>query len=140
MSLVSRYRENFQSAIAGIAASDADALTKLQRYVQVYQQVLGADRMCLCGMLAAEYATLPLPMQQELRKFFDQNEEWLVKLLEEGKQSGALEFEGSPRDVAALLTGALEGSMLLARSYRDNGRFGASAGQMIKSLAPRRKV
>lgn len=139
ISLVIRYRENFQSAIAIIAASGADALTRLQRYVQVYQQVLGADRMCLCGMLAAEYATLPSSMQQELRQFFDENEEWLIRLLEEGKRSGALEFEGSPHDVAALLTGALEGSMLLARSYRDNGRFGASADQLIKTLAPRRK-
>jgi TetR/AcrR family transcriptional repressor of nem operon len=138
-SLVTRYRKNFQSAIARIAASDADAMTKLEQYVQVYQQVLGVDRMCLCGMLAAEYATLPSAMQQELRQFFDQNEGWLIKLLEEGRRDGVLEFEGSPRDVAGLLTGALEGSMLLARSYRDNGRFGASAEQLIKTLAPRQK-
>jgi TetR/AcrR family transcriptional repressor of nem operon len=136
--LVTRYRERFQAAIKKIAASDADALTRIQQYVQVYQQVLGADRMCLCGMLAAEFATLPGQMQQELRQFFDQNEAWLVNVLEEGKRDGKLEFDGSARDMAGLLTGALEGSMLLARSYRDNTRFGASAEQLVKTLIPRR--
>ena len=33
--------------------------------------------MCLCGMLAAEYQTLPQPMQDAVIGFFDQNESWL---------------------------------------------------------------
>jgi TetR/AcrR family transcriptional repressor of nem operon len=136
--LVARYRESFQAAIKRIGASDEDPLAKLQKYAQVYQQVLGADRMCLCGMLAAEYATLPEPMQRELRQFFDENEAWLVELLESGRSAGALEFDGEAKDIAGLLTGALEGSMLLARSYRDNSRFGTSASQLVKTFAPRR--
>jgi TetR/AcrR family transcriptional repressor of nem operon len=133
--LVVRYAGRFQSAIEEIAASGDDAYAKLDRYVRIYQQVLGADRMCLCGMLAAEYATLPEPIQQELRNYFDANERWLVGVLEAGRRDGSLRFEGSARDVAGLLTGALEGAMLLARSYRDDARFGAAAEQLLGTLA-----
>ena len=135
--LVARYAKNFQSAIADIAAREGDAMERLRRYVRVYRQVLGAGRMCLCGMFAAEYATLPEPVQQELRLFFDENERWLVGVLEDGQRRGALQFEGSAHDMAGLLTGALEGSMLIARSYGDGARFSASAEQLLKTLAPR---
>ncbi len=135
--LVARYAKNFQAAIAEIAASDGDAPERLRRYVQVYQSVLGKDRMCLCGMFAAEYATLPVAMQEELRQFFDENERWLVDLLEYGRRLGTLQFEGTARDVAGLLTGALEGSMLLARSYGDGTRFSAPVEQLINSLVCR---
>lgn len=135
--LIARYAKNFQAALAGIAATDGDAMARLQQYARVYRQVLGADRMCLCGMFAAEYATLPEPVQQELRRFFDENERWLAGVLEEGRQHGSLQFEGSARDVADMITGALEGAMLLARSYRDGSRFSASVEQLLKSVSPR---
>jgi TetR/AcrR family transcriptional repressor of nem operon len=136
--LVARYARNFQAALAGISAREVDAAEKLRRYVRVYREVLGAGRMCLCGMFAAEYATLPEPVQAELRSFFDENEAWLVGVLEEGRRRGELEFEGAARDMAGLLTGALEGSMLIARSYGDGDRFTAPAEQLLKAITPRR--
>jgi TetR/AcrR family transcriptional regulator, transcriptional repressor for nem operon len=135
--LVARYAKNFQAAIADIALSGQDALAKLRQYVQVYLQVLSSGRMCLCGMFAAEYATLPEPVQQELRRFFDENERWLTGVLEAGRRQGALQFEGNAKDVAGMLTGALEGSMLLARSYSDSTRFSAPVEQLLKTLEPK---
>ncbi len=136
-SLVRRYTDGFQAAIADIGASDEDALAKLKRYVRIYSEVLGADRMCLCGMFAAEYATLPQPVQQELRRFFDENERWLVHVLEDGQREGTVRFDGAARDAAGLLTSALEGAMLLARSYGDTSRFGGSVDQLLATFAPR---
>ncbi len=138
--LVARYAKTFQGAVAEIAATDDDAPERLRRYVRIYRQVLGADRMCLCGMFAAEYATLPEPVQEELRLFFDENERWLVGLLEDGRRRGTLKFDGSARDVAGLLTGALEGSMLLARSYGDGERFSAPVEQLLRTLAPQARA
>ena len=132
--LVTRYTDAFQRALAEIGAVDVDAPSKLKRYVQIYQDVLGADRMCLCGMFAAEYATLPETIQQELRRFFDRNERWLTDVLEQGRREGSLQFEGATRDISGLLTGALEGSMLLARSYGDGSRFGKAVEQMLATL------
>jgi TetR/AcrR family transcriptional regulator, transcriptional repressor for nem operon len=65
--------------------------------------------MCLCGMLAAEYQTLPEPMQGAVIRFFDQNETWLEGVLEQGREDGSLQFAGSARDTARMVVGGLEG-------------------------------
>jgi len=132
--LIVRYRVAFENALEVIANEPADARMKLQRYVDLYCQVLVADRMCLCGMLAAEYATLPLPMQVELRRFFDTNECWLTVLLEDGRRAGTLRFVESSEERARLLVGALEGAMLVARIYDDVDRFRSSAQQIVADV------
>ena len=58
---------------------------KLRAYAQLYADVFQDDRMCLCGMLAADYATLPDPMRERVVRFFDDNERWLARVLEAGR-------------------------------------------------------
>jgi TetR/AcrR family transcriptional repressor of nem operon len=93
-------------------------------------------RMCLCGMLAAEYATLPVTMQQGLKLFFDGNERWLSVVLAGGLRAGEIQFSGSASARARVLLGALEGAMLVARSYGDPARFQAAAKYMLADLNP----
>jgi TetR/AcrR family transcriptional repressor of nem operon len=133
--LIVRYTDAFQAALEAIAQSELPAPDQLERYARIYQQVLGDGRMCLCGMLAAEYATLPTQMQQEIQQFFDRNESWLVAALERGREAGTLQFRGSALDTARTLTGALEGAMLLARTYRDPARFDAAVEHALSELA-----
>jgi TetR/AcrR family transcriptional repressor of nem operon len=132
--LIERYSATFREALAAIEDGLAPALEQLAAYARLYAQVLNAERMCLCGMLAAEYSSLPAPMQDEIRKFFDINEEWLAGVLERGRERQALRFEGPSRDVARLLLGALEGAMLVARPYADVDRFDASARRLLIDL------
>ncbi len=131
--LIRRYCERFEAALAEIDGL-ADAAKRFQRYMQLYESVLVRDRMCLCGMFAAEYQTLPPVMQQEVRRFFDTNEAWLVKNLEHGRKSKALAFEGTAAEAACALTGALEGTMLLARAYEDPARFTATTKRLLADL------
>jgi TetR/AcrR family transcriptional regulator, transcriptional repressor for nem operon len=134
--LIVRYTERFQAALEALEGSPADML---RRYVNLYEAVLVRDRMCLCGMFAAEYSTLPGPMRSELRRFFDKNETWLARHLEQGREIGELQYEGSSVDMARMLTAGLEGAMLLARSFEEPERFGATAERLLAELAvPRR--
>jgi TetR/AcrR family transcriptional repressor of nem operon len=97
--------------------------------------VLRDNRMCLCGMLAAEYATLPKSMQENMRHFFDENERWLVAVLERGRAAKQLDFTGSASEVARALVGSLEGAMMLARSYGEVSRFRAVAERLLSELS-----
>jgi len=133
-SLIERYERNFVAALAAIDAGTDDAREKLHRYAGLYESVLRGDRMCLCGMLAAEWGTLPRPMREPMRHFFDENERWLVAVLREGKRQRALAFTGTAEDAARTLLGALEGAMMIARSYGDVTRFEAVADKVIKDL------
>ena len=85
-------------------------------------------------MLAAEYATLPAAMQKGLRAFFDANERWLTTVLEAGLQAGVFRVSDSANACARVLLGALEGAMLVARSYGDPGRFQAAAAHMLADI------
>jgi TetR/AcrR family transcriptional regulator, transcriptional repressor for nem operon len=134
--LIDRYGQRFGAALARIGATGRPAPRQLEAYVQLYADVLHSDRLCLCGMLAAEYSTLPEPMRRAIRGFFEDNEAWLARLLESGRRAGELAFDGSAAEAANALTCTLEGAMLLARSYGDASRFLTAAGRLLRDLAP----
>jgi TetR/AcrR family transcriptional repressor of nem operon len=135
--LIRRYHQAFGAALAAIDANTRQPRKKLQQYIALYDSVLSNDRMCLCGMLAAEYATLPAPMQQGLKSFFDANEHWLAAVLKDGVRAGVFHFKEPIKERAQLLLGALEGAMLVARSYDNPRRFQSAAAAALADLAAR---
>jgi TetR/AcrR family transcriptional regulator, transcriptional repressor for nem operon len=134
--LVERYATRFSEALAALDATAPDAATKLRGYVDLYTDVLSADRMCLCGMLAAEHRTLPGPLQQAVCDFFAANTSWLRTVLEEGCADGSLHCPGTAEATASMVLSALEGAMLITRLNGDVDRFAATAGQLLAGLAP----
>ena len=135
--LVERYEAGFLETLAAIDAAHGRARDKLKRYAAIYAEVLRANRMCLCGMLASDYATLPKAMREEVRHFFDENERWLARVLEDGRKARELDFKGAPADVARMIVAALEGAMMLARTYGEVGRFEVAAERLIAELQGR---
>ncbi len=132
--LISRYTARFSDALAGIEAAHSDAPARLGTYARLYSEVLAGDRMCLCGMLAAEYETLAREMQDAVVAFFDLNEAWLANVLEQGRASGTIRLDGSTRDAARVIVGGLEGAMLVSRPYRDPRRFQAAAESILSAV------
>src|SRR6478672_1418919 len=133
--LITRYAERFNAALAGIDDEGGEAPAKLRAYARLYADVLRDHRMCLCGMLAAEYQTLPAPMRDAVIGFFDENETWVEGVLARGREEGALAFEGSPREAARLIVSALEGAMLVARPYGGVDRFETAADRLLSAFA-----
>ena len=133
--LIARYASRFIEALGRVDATAETASVRLAGYADLYLQVLRNRKMCLCGMLAAEYQTLPQPMQDAVVRFFDQNESWLAAVLELGRADGSLQFGGTARDTARLIIGSLEGAMLVTRPYGDAGRFQAVAANLLAGLA-----
>jgi TetR/AcrR family transcriptional regulator, transcriptional repressor for nem operon len=132
--LLTRYIDRFSQALVGIDATEAGPARKLERYADLYAQVLAQDRMCLCGMLAADYHTLPEPMRHAVISFFDHNETWLAGVIDQGRADGTLQVDGASREVAQMIIGTLEGAMLVARSYRDPNRFANSARRLLADI------
>jgi TetR/AcrR family transcriptional repressor of nem operon len=133
--IVVRYSERFGGALASIDAEDAAAPAKLAAYADLYAEVLRDERMCLCGMLAAEYETIPSPIRGAVVRFLDDNEAWLTPVLEQGRREGSLSFAGSTPVLARSIVSALEGALLIARPYGAVERFETAAAQLLASLA-----
>jgi TetR/AcrR family transcriptional regulator, transcriptional repressor for nem operon len=132
--LINRYAIRFAEALQAIDADCSDVHAKLAAYAAVYADVLKDQRMCLCGMLAADYETLPPAMRAAVVRFFDDNEAWLERVLEEGTKVGVLHYEGRAQDQAQLIISTLEGAMLVARPYGDPERFRAAAHRLLATL------
>jgi TetR/AcrR family transcriptional regulator, transcriptional repressor for nem operon len=132
--LVTRYSERFNQALDDIDRNLPDAQAKLEAYADLYAGVLRGERMCMCGVLAAEFQTLPDQMRGEVVRFFDENQAWLANLLKQGKADRSLKYRGRAEDVAQGILSTLEGAMLVTRPYGDLARFDAAKNQLLASL------
>jgi TetR/AcrR family transcriptional regulator, transcriptional repressor for nem operon len=132
--LITRYAQRFSDALSRIDEGVPDARAKLEAYAGLYADVLRGKRMCMCGILAAEYQTLPAGMRTEVIRFFDDNQRWLVHVLTQGGKDRTLAFSGPKEDIAQGILSTLEGAMLVARPYGDLDRFTATARQLLAGL------
>jgi len=135
LAIIVRYAARFAEALKQIDAVGGDALAKLDAYARIYAEVLLEKRMCLCGMLAAEFDTLPDSMRAAVLRFFDDNEAWLTTVFEQGQAEGSVRLDGSAAETAQMLVGGLEGVLLIARPYGDLARFEAAATRLLASVA-----
>jgi TetR/AcrR family transcriptional repressor of nem operon len=133
--LISRYAERFADSLADIDHNVQDPSAKLEAYADLYAGVLQGKRMCLCGILAAEYDTLPRPMRSAVIRFFDDNERWLADVLAEGQANKSLSFTDPVGDVAQTILSTLEGAMLVTRPYGDLAKFNATVRRLLAGLA-----
>jgi TetR/AcrR family transcriptional repressor of nem operon len=134
--LIERYSLRFFEALAAVEERTPDAPLRLHGYAGLYAQVLRDHRMCLCGMMVADYETLSPPMQDAVVRYIQDNRQWLSGVLSQGRDVGTLVFDGSPGDVASMIFGALEGAMLIARLQGDVSGFESSVERLLASLLP----
>jgi TetR/AcrR family transcriptional repressor of nem operon len=133
--LIDRYAERFTGDLQQIDRDTPNALTKLETYADLYSGVLKGKRMCMCGILAAEYQTLPKAMRRSVLRFFDENQRWLADVLAQGQRERTLAFTGSTDEVAQAILSTLEGAMLVARPYGDPARFNSTAHRLLAGLS-----
>jgi TetR/AcrR family transcriptional regulator, transcriptional repressor for nem operon len=134
VALIARYAARFEAELQRIDAGGLVPTAKLAAYASLYAEVLREDRMCLCGMLAAEYETLPTAMRDAILRFFDDNHGWLRAVMEDGRDDRSMSFDGTAQDGAQTILGGLEGAMLVARPYRDVARFETAATLLIAGV------
>ena len=125
-----RYRRRFAETLSDLESGTDDAVLRLERYADLYaRQLLQDGRMCLCGMLAAEYATLPAGVGDEVRGFFDDQREWLARTL-----GGQRRPPAEARRLADAFLAGLEGALLVSRADGGTARFRGIARVLIDGL------
>jgi TetR/AcrR family transcriptional repressor of nem operon len=133
--LMARYRTRFGEALQRIEKTSGASPARLRKYGKLFADVLrDGNRMCLCGMLAADFDALPKSVRGEVNGFFDDNEAWLARVLSAGRAEGELSFEGSAEAQAQVILSALEGAMLVARSQRDVKMFEAVTQRVLSGV------
>lgn len=133
--LVIRYRQDLQAAVRQIEARTSDPVERLDRFCGILRNSLKkGTKMCLCGMFGAEYATLPGPVQSEVRELFSACEGWLGALLDSGRVAGAFTFTGDSTRLAQTIFASLQGGMLAACAFEDESRFNGVSDSILAAV------
>jgi TetR/AcrR family transcriptional repressor of nem operon len=131
--LIERYRAAVFTALPAPGATEP--WQALDAFLEPFRQVARrCDRMCLAGVLAAEFGTLPQEMQTSMQGFFRDAESWLDILLAKGRDQGAFCFDGSPRAHAQVMVAALEGALLVGRTGDPSARLATVVEYLKNSL------
>lgn len=101
---------------------------------RIFAKTYLSDRkMCLGGMLASDVLTLPEDIQNEVCIFFNKLENWLKLLLTEGLERNEFCIEKKNiKNEAAHILSVLEGALLLARLYKEEGRLTAARRMIME--------
>jgi TetR/AcrR family transcriptional repressor of nem operon len=110
--LAKRYTETAAAAFEHFLTAAPDAAGRMRQLIDVYRAALVNDnRMCLCGIMAAEQAVLPPEVMAEVDRFVALNAAWVARVLGYDGDSGAQK--------ALAVVSAIAGAQLLARGGRD---------------------
>lgn len=116
-----RYTQDAVGYFETLAARGDDVETTFRAYADVFRAALRDDnRMCLYGIMAAEYGDLPAQVRVEVDRFSAANAEWLSRLL--ARRHPDLD-EAALRDRALATFAAIEGAQLVARGRGDIAVF-----------------
>lgn len=134
IALLQRYRLGLSGLLASINADVHEPRLKLEKYVEIFVETVRSGKICLGGMFASDSNSLPESIQEEVRKFYTENEAWLAEVLKYGRDRGKFNFPGSPKAKAEAIFSALEGVMITARLFNDEGRLLTAWKWILKSL------
>jgi TetR/AcrR family transcriptional repressor of nem operon len=135
--ILQRYRKEFLNELDQIEKETINSEEKLFRFFQHYRETLANDsKLCLCSMMAAELGSFPIEIRNEINGFFRDNENWIEKVIEQGKESGIMNYHISSREESQIITAFVQGAQLLARSSGDLQYYDLMIQNLIKKLKP----
>lgn len=119
--LAGRYADEAEAFLLELSTSGRSHDAVVTAYAGAFRAALANDnRMCLCGIMTAEYDDLPAQARSEVDRFARVNTEWLVALL-------AARRPGEPKKAlqrrAVAIFAAVEGAQLIARGRKDIAAF-----------------
>lgn len=135
--VIRRYCRTFMDAVDGILDTDAPAPVKLRKYTALFERTLregAGKKVCLCGMLGAELASLGRPAALLLRRFYRDNGRRLARILTEGRRDGTIHYQGDAQTVGMMVFSFLEGAMLISRADGGARQFRGVIDRLVRLI------
>ncbi len=98
------------------------AKERLDRYAALFEGT-PTDQVCLCGMLAADLASLSDRARKAVQAFFRTHETWLAKVVADGQRDGTLHWSGDPEVAGRYLFAAFQGALMGSRLFQKPARL-----------------
>ncbi|MDN7905552.1 TetR/AcrR family transcriptional regulator [Burkholderia diffusa] len=136
IAVVNEWQAAFDSDMAALQASGADALAQLRAYIGHWERCIADDSapFCVAGMLGAERPSLPEEIVEVVKAFFDNLTAWLEGVLESGAKNNLIKLDYPVQTEAAMLVSVVYGAMLAARAYGNAALFKDVADAAVERL------
>lgn len=121
IAVIDQYTAHVRAMLDGIDAS-LPAKDRLCRYGELFQKG-PVDQICLCGMLAADFASLSDRSRLSVQAFFHMHENWLSSVVAAGVQDGSLTSSGDTQADGRSLFAAFQGALMGSRLFQDQQRL-----------------
>lgn len=127
--LIERYSTTFFAELNDISNQKWGLRKKLTAFITIFESVALEDKLCLCGMMAAEVEQLDADNRKLLKSYFIDTEKWLADLFDEHHASISTSL--SSKTLSKTLLSGLEGALLLDRVMQDTQRMKAQKELML---------
>jgi TetR/AcrR family transcriptional repressor of nem operon len=120
--VVGRYIAKLGAAMVPVSELDGKGVAQaFEGFLGLFAMVAATPRkVCLGGVLGAEFETLPQNMRTEVQRFYRSAQGWLVALLEHGCGLGVFRFDGAPEGRARAILAMMEGSLIVERVLEED--------------------
>lgn len=113
LAMVQRYAADFRGRLDTIRANHEGLADRLEAFIALFTEGVRTGEFCLCGMMAAEAATLDAATRSALARFFAHCEGWVAQVVAEAPERARLPL--APEAFARMLMAGLEGASLIDR-------------------------
>ncbi len=115
--LAHQYTDAFLTALGDPSLIKVNGGDPISTYTGLFHNALLTDnKMCLCGLLGAQGDSLPDKVRIEVKRFFNENLNWL-------KKAHTLNGEDNPEQAAIVTVSLLEGAMMISKALNDHSHF-----------------
>ncbi len=116
-----RYTARFMHYLGDPKDKEDEPGDLLRRYIEGYKKILVEDQtMCLCGMLGAELASLPDSVCDEVKRFNNDNIEWLKVVYQ---RLNPKDKKKAVKAKALHLLASMQGAIIVARTMNQPKLF-----------------
>ncbi len=130
--LIARYRDELFSSLQAIELQSSSLKKKISAFITIFERVAKDDRLCLCGMLAAEVEHLSEHNKQLLASLFSDMEKWLTRTFE--LQRTSINSSLTSAQLARASLSGLEGALLVDRAMGNHRRLKAQKEFILSQL------
>lgn len=131
--LLERCQRSYGAKYQSIVEGDGKAPDKLRQLAEVFEEGLGAGRLCLIGSLSSVSNTLQESSRKALETTIQNTTSIFSSVFTQGRQEGSLVLSGSDGDAAKALLSLLVGAQISCRAFGGVASFRETTKSMISN-------
>lgn len=114
--VVKTYRSLQDKQKNEILSKASDPKVRLQIYMGTFIESFNREKdISFCAMLSADLENVSNSVKEEINMLFEDNIDWITKMLEEGLNRKVFNSEITPRELAEVIYANLEGATVTSR-------------------------